>query len=132
MIAGTPRILDRDGTRVLVDANGDKLVCRRLSPYAHGCYHRVDLERYACDKTVKPRCGHVTGHDDTHWVLRRHAVLAQTWDGCLYSGCYGNNEATATGETGPQLAAALADMSVTEFEAAVTDQSVDRSGGEQA
>ncbi|MFC7193245.1 hypothetical protein ACFQL7_27950 [Halocatena marina] len=73
----------------------------------------------------------MTGYDE-QWVLRRHAALARTWDGCQYEQCYGDNETTTTGKTGPQLAATLADMSITEFEAVVTDHQTSRSGGEQA
>lgn len=120
MIDGEPRLVDRDGERMLVDANGDALVCCRQSPYTHGCYHRVDIDRYDRDGSIKPRCEHVTGYDE-QWVLRRHAALAQRWNGCLYAGCYGDEEATMTRETGPQLAAALREMSVADFDAAVSD-----------
>lgn len=131
MIAGEPYLVDHEGDRVLVDANGDELVCRRQSPYTHGCYHRVDLDQFACNDVVKPRCIHVTGYDD-NWTLRRHAALNQTWDGCRYGRCYGDDETTVTENTGPQLAAALRDMSVTEFEAAVSNhRSVQADGGER-
>ncbi len=120
MIDGEPRLVERDGQRQLVDASGAELVCRRLSPYAHGCFHRVDLNQFAHDGAITPRCEHVTGGDDDKWVLSRYESLDPTWEGCQYKGCDGK-ETAATGGSGPQLATTLKNMSPQEFEATVAD-----------
>lgn len=128
MIDGEPYIVERDGHCQLVDASGTVLVCRRLSPYAHGCYHRIDLDQFAHDGVVTPRCKHVTGSGDDKWILRRRTSLAPTWDGCQYRGCYGD-ETVATGRSGPQLATTLKELSPEEFEAAVADHRSASEGG---
>lgn len=132
MISGEPHLVDREDEHMLVDANGDALVCRRQSPHAHGCYHRVDIIQFARDGSIKPRCEHVTGYEDDNWTLRRHAALAQTWDGCQYGRCYGDDEVTMTGDTGPQLAATLREMAVADFDAAVDHRTTQSNRGERA
>lgn len=128
MIVGKPRVRDCDGQRHLVDANRDVLVCRQVSPYTHGCYHQVDCPHYDQTGEVRPRC-HVISGQDEQWQLKRRVDLARTWDRCQYERCYGD-EGTTT-DTGPQLAAALRDMSIAEFEAAVADhRSVQTDGGQ--
>lgn len=120
MIEGEPRLIERDGQRQLVDATGATLVCRRQSTYAHGCFHRVDLDQFSRNGTITPRCEHVTGGSDDKWMLSRHESLDPTWESCQYKGCDGE-ETAATGSSGPQLATTLKNMSPQEFEAAVAD-----------
>lgn len=121
MIDLDPRVIKRDGEAVVVDANGDELVCRRLSPHAHGTYHRIDCERYTREGTMRPAC-RVTGVNDTNWRPVRRATIDTSWEGCTYPQCYGDAErATAIHQqsTGSQLRTTLAEMSVEEFEATV-------------
>lgn len=128
MIDGEPRIVERDGRRQLVDDAGQPLVCRRRSPYAHGRFHKIDLDRFARDGAIRPRCEHVTGGNDEQWILRHYASLDPAWDGCQYVGCYGEQTA-ATGATGQQLATTLKDMSPEEFEVAVAEYRTSTSDG---
>jgi hypothetical protein len=123
MIDGEPHVSKREGTRVVVDAIGDELVCRRKTPHAHGTYHRIDCDRLAQDLTVHPVC-RVTGVNDTNWEPIKRATIDRTWEGCTYQQCYSpdDDHETAQQTTGGQLRSTLTDMTVEEFDAAVAAQ----------
>lgn len=126
---GDPRVIERNGATVVVDATGAELVCRRLSPYAHGTYHRINCTRYERAGTVRPAC-RVTGVNDDNWRLVARTAIEDTWDGCTYQACYGADDHRQQ-STGSQLRTKLADMSVEEFDAAVAaHQTVRTDGGE--
>jgi hypothetical protein len=128
MIDGEPRVSERDGTRVVVDASGDEVVCRRKTPHAHGTYHRIDGDRLTQDDTIHPAC-RVTGVNDDNWDPVKRATIDRTWDGCGYQQCYGpdHDHETAQQTTGGQLRTTLTDMTVEEFDRAVAAQK----GGER-
>lgn len=96
MIVGEPRLdkpADTDDhgpecERILVDANGEELVCRRRGRGTHGLFHRIDPDRYQCDGTIRPAC-QCTGCDDDNWRSQRRRDLNGSWDGCDYRQCYG-------------------------------------------
>jgi hypothetical protein len=123
MTADEPHVTEREGTRVVVDACGDELVCRRKTPHAHGTYHRIDCDRLAQDGTVHPVC-RVTGVNDDNWEPVKRTIIDRTWEGCTYQQCYcpDHEDETAQQATGGQLRATLTKMSVAEFDAAVAAQ----------
>lgn len=89
MITGEPHVATDDtGTRVLVDANGEELICRRRGRGTHGLFHRIDPDRYARDGTIRPACS-CTGCDDDNWRSQRRGELNASWEGCEYRQCYG-------------------------------------------
>jgi hypothetical protein len=121
MIDSDLHVSESDGTPVVVDATGDEVVCRRLSPHSHGTYHRIDCERYEHDGTIHPVC-HVTGATDTKWRPVRLAPIEEAWAGCDYKECYGEYDLAAENRqraTGSHLRTTLTEMSVEEFDATV-------------
>lgn len=120
MIVGKPGVIERDGEQIVVDGNGDELVCRNDSgkqSEGHRIYHRIDVETYA-EGNVQPECGHKTHNTDRSWILRRRKTIDSNWRGCWYRECYGDYDQTEqTEEHGDSLAAKLRNMSVEEFDA---------------
>jgi hypothetical protein len=118
MTADEPRVSDRDGTRVVIDATGDELVCRRKTSSARDKYHRIDCDRLAQNGTIHPAC-RVRGVNDTNWEPITRATIDRTWDGCQYQQCYSHDDDHDQQATDNSLQATLAEMSVAEFDAAV-------------
>jgi hypothetical protein len=125
MIDGKPRVSERDGLRIVVDANGDVVVCRGTSQHVGGTsryYHRIDADHFETTGEIQAACGEVAHHHDADWTPRRKADLDGIWTGCSYHACFGDYD---PGDTTPKasghdgLAATLTDMSVEEFDAAV-------------
>ena len=125
MIDGEPRVGERDGKPVIVDAAGDVVVCRCGSTHPSGNgrhYHHVDIDRFERTGTIKPACGDIASHRNVSWKPRHKADLDGIWDGCSYRACFGKYDPSdpkskISGYSG--LAATLANMSVEEFGAAV-------------
>lgn len=137
MIAGEPRVCERDGQKQVVDANGDELVCRRDTQHCCGTgrrYHQIDVKRFVATGDVGPACGVTDHHTDVTWDLRLRADLDPVWSGCGYQDCYGdydprNPHPKRSGRTG--LAARLEAMSVEEFDAAVAAHRAAHTDGER-
>jgi hypothetical protein len=115
MIAGEPRVVEREGERVLVDGNGDRLVCRLDQGRAEKrrIYHRVDLDAFA-GGAVTPVC--YTPSEDRTYLLRREADLTPLWRGCTRAACFGEHEWGYQGCS--TLTTTLTEMSVEEFDQA--------------
>lgn len=115
---GDPRVIERNGATVVVDATGEELVCQRLSPYAHGTYHRINCTRYERAAILRPAC-RVTGVNDDNWRPVPRTSLDTTWEGCTYQACYETEDHHHQQSTGQQLRTKLDEMSVEEFDATV-------------
>lgn len=121
MIAGEPQVIERDGERIVVDENGDELVCRRDTTHSSGgkrLYHRIAAYAFETTGEIVPACDHITHQDGVRMLLRRRDDLA-TWDGCSYQWCYGSYDPydpaqKACGKGG--MAELLEEMSVEEFD----------------
>lgn len=96
MIKGDPHVSERDGTQVLVDANGDRVVIRRRTPHRQGTFHQVDIERFV-DGEIRPACNVQGQRESGSWDLARRADLAAIWAECERPGCWGGDE-TSTDE----------------------------------
>lgn len=115
MISGEPRVVERDGERVLVDGAGEELICRReTGRYIRRVYHHVDLAAFP--GAIRPAC-HCGRYDDGHWILKRRSTLNETWDGCEYGRCCGETP-RASGRSASTHYRTLAEMSVEEFDQA--------------
>lgn len=127
MIRGELEVVERDGRQILVDENGDELVCRKETGLQSGgsrIYHRVDVSHYNDEGVGQPNCGRVTNSTLTEWILRRRKTIEPNWDSCSYSDCYGeydpsNPKPESKGHPQSGLATQLNNMSVDEFDAAV-------------
>lgn len=122
MIRGEPHVIERDGNRVLVDENGDELVCRKKTGLQAGnsrIYHRVDVDHYIDEDVVRPADLHTSRRNEPIWILRRRKTISSNWDGCSYAECYGDYDPSEDDSSGDYLAASLRNMSVDEFDAAV-------------
>jgi hypothetical protein len=127
MIAGDLRVVERDGTPLVVDRNGDTVVCRGSSQHVGGTsryFHRIDTGHFATTGEIRAACGEVAHHHDQDWLPKRRADLDSLWAGCSYRACFGDYDPSdsgpkASGHDG--LAATLEAMSVAEFDAAVAD-----------
>lgn len=122
MIHGEPEVIERDGQKVVVDENGDELVCRKDSGLQSGAdriYHRIDAEFYEATGDVRPICGHEQHRAEPSWILRRRIDIESNWRGCRYQKCYGDYDFSERQKTGGSLAWKLSSMTVDEFDDAV-------------
>lgn len=88
MIKGAPQVSERDGTRVLMDENGDEVVVRRRTPHRQCTFHQVDIERFA-EGEIRPACNAQGQRESGSWDLGRREDLDAIWDECERSGCWG-------------------------------------------
>lgn len=136
MIAGTLRLSERDGTPLVVDENGDTVVCRGRSQRSGtgGKYHHIDAEHFATTGEIRVACSELAHYHDQEWVAKLKTELDSHWDGCSFTLCFGeydphDSTPKVSGHTG--LAARLDTMSVAEFDAAVAAQQARPDGGER-
>lgn len=122
MIRGEPQVIERDGQQILVDANGDELVCRKKTGLQAGnsrIYHRVDVDHYIEEDVVRPADTHTSRRNEPIWILRRRKTIASNWEGCSYRDCYGDydpSDQVPKGHPQSGLAARLERMAVDEFD----------------
>jgi hypothetical protein len=115
MIRGTPRVVERDGQRELVDDNEDLLVCRISGERRGGrIYHRVDCSAFETDGRARPACD-FEGREAT-WRLKRRDDLADIYRGCTYGECFGEFSGPHQCHQAQYLATRLKEMTVDEFE----------------
>lgn len=125
MIHGEPEVVERDGRDILVDENGDELVCRKETGLQSGgsrIYHRVDVDLYIGEGDIRPADTYTPRRDDPIWLLRRRKTISSNWDGCSYKACYGDHDPDGPApEEYPNsgFVAKLSKMTVEEFDAAV-------------
>ena len=138
MIVGDLRAIERDERAVVVDDNGDMVVCRGSSQHVGGTsrfFHRIDPQHFAATGEIKAACGDVAHHHAQDWLPKRKVDLDSLWEGCSYRACFGDYDPSdprlkVSGHTG--LAATLEAMSVAEFDAIVADhQALRTDGGER-
>jgi hypothetical protein len=135
VIAGDLRVVERDETTLVVDENGDTVVCRGDSQHVGGTrryFHRIDTEHFATTGEIRAACGEVAHHHDQDWLPKRKADLDGIWSGCSFQECFGDYDRhdptpKVSGHSG--LAATLEAMSVAEFDAAVADHRALRTDG---
>jgi hypothetical protein len=109
-------IEERDGERVLVNENGERVICRRATGRSvRHIYHRIDLVAVA-DGTIQPAC-QCSGYDDGNWLTKPRNTLNDAWSGCDYQACFGDKPRAVTGPPSSQYTL-LTEMSVEEFEQA--------------
>jgi hypothetical protein len=135
VIAGDLRVIERDGTPLVVDENDDAVVCRGSSQHVGGTsrnFHRIDTTYFATTGEIRAACGEVAHHHDQDWLPKRKPDLDSLWDGCSFALCFGSYDPR---DVGPKvsghtdLAATLEAMSVEEFEAIVADHRALRTDG---
>lgn len=116
MIRGDLRVIERDGDRVVGDAEGHEIVIRRASWIGgYRRYHRIDAEQFEEDGTLAPACDH-NHTEDAQYLPRCRRDIESHWTGCSYRGCYGEYVLGKDSAEGPSLAVLLEEMSVEEFD----------------
>lgn len=96
MIVGEPRVVEHDGERLLVDENGDEVVCRRYTTNHSRIYHRVDLDAFAAGE-ICPPCRVCGQRDDARWELALRPALDGIWRGCRFGPCFGDGPSPVAG-----------------------------------
>lgn len=138
MIAGDLRVIEHDGTPLVVDGNDDAVVCRGSSQHVGGTsrnYHRIDAGHFATTGEIRAACGEVAHHHNQDWLPKRKTDLNSLWAGCSFVMCFGDYDPR---DPGPKvggsvgLAATLEAMSVEEFDRQVAEhQALRTDGGER-
>jgi hypothetical protein len=113
MIAGEPRVVEQE----LVDANGDRVVCRPAGRSVRRVYHRVAPAAYESGR-VGPACQCRSADEITR--LAREADLSPQWGGCTREACFGECGTKTEYST---HSTALEAMSPEAFERALADES---------
>lgn len=94
VIVGEPRIVERDGERLLVDDEGQELVVR-LDTYSQcRIYHAADLDAFA-DGEIRPPCRICGCKPAGAWTLWQERALADNWSQCSFGPCFGGSASNA-------------------------------------
>jgi hypothetical protein len=86
MIAGEPRVVERNGEQRVVDADGALVVCRPAGRSVRRVFHRVDAAAYESGRVV-PAC-HCRSADAIS-RLARETDLSPQWGECTREACFG-------------------------------------------